>query len=436
MKINPLNLNQEKRFVLRKMEGSNENMFITGKAGTGKSYLLSCFLEHTKKKVAVVAPTGMAALDVNGMTIHHFFGLKPELQVPEKLDGSVIYGNKRELFRELETLVIDEVSMVRSDVMDTIDYILRKANSSDEPFGGKQIIAFGDLYQLPPVVKYDTGEEAYLLDRYNGVFFFNIPATMEKLFKIYELQEVYRQKDNGLIEVLDRIREGEQTYDDLALLNSRVNSRLNRSFRDDFITLTTTNNAADKVNQEMLGQIKSPIVDYWAWVDGDFDPKDYPTARKLSLKIGARVMMLNNDIDKRWVNGSLGTIVSCNEKTIDVRIENSGQIYTVYKNKWEQIEYFYNKETKKIDSRVIGEFHQLPVKLAWAITIHKSQGKTYESVEIDLGKGAFACGQTYVAVSRIKSLDGLHLKRPIRISDIKVDKNIKNFMATYNTTKI
>lgn len=431
-----MTLNQEKRFVLRMMETTNDNLFITGKAGTGKSFLLNFFLANTRKNVVVLAPTGTSALDVGGTTIHKFFGLKPELQVPEKIDGSVIFGNKRDLFRNVETIVIDEISMVRSDLMDTIDYILKRANGNNEPFGGKQIIAFGDLYQLPPVVKNNTGEREYLIDKYGGFFFFDIDSIKEKPFKVYELTEVYRQKDTRTKLALDNIREGKQTSEDLKLLNSRTIYNTNRSFKDDYITLTTTNASADSLNQEMLNQINSPVIDYWAWIDGKFDPESFPTLRKLSLKKGARVIMLNNDSDGRWTNGSFGEIVSCGNNTIEVRILNSGETYTIYKNKWEQIEYFYNKETKKIESKVVAEFHQLPVKLAWAITIHKSQGKTYEKVEVDLGNGTFACGQTYVAVSRIKSLEGLHLKRPIQAIDIKVDNKIKEYMATFNVNSI
>ena len=426
-------LNKEQRMIYEQMESSDENMFITGKAGTGKSYLLKCFLDNTKKNVVVIAPTGIAALNVGGATIHRFFGLKPELQIPEKIDGSVIYGNKRDLFRNLDTIVIDEISMVRADLMDTIDYILRKANSTNIPFGGKQMVLFGDLFQLPPVVKSGTDEEKYLLDKYGGFFFFDAPGIKQDELKRYELNEILRQSDKSLIDVLNHVREGEQTSADLTKLNSRVSTSLLRTYKDDFITLTTTNKNAYNVNNNMLAQIKSPEHNYWAYVEGEFNIQDYPTDRKLVLKEGAHIMMLNNDMDRRWVNGSLATVVSCGKYTIDVKISGGEQIYTVYKNKWEQIDYYYDKEKKKIESRVIGEFNQLPVKMAWAITIHKSQGKTYDRVEVDLGSGAFAFGQTYVAISRIKSLDGLYLKRPIRNSDIKVDKTVKEYMYSGNT---
>ena len=434
--IDPLSLNREKRFLLNKMESTNENMFITGKAGTGKSYLLRCFLEHTKKNTVVVAPTGIAALNVHGSTIHRFFGLKPELQIPEKIDKSVIYGHKRETFRNIDTIIIDEISMVRSDLMDAIDYILKHANGNNQPFGGKQVLVFGDLYQLPPVLKENSDEKTYILEHYGGAFFFDSPAVKQNGFKIYELTEIFRQEDEDLIEVLNHIREGNQTPSDLSLINSKVSANNTRTYQDDFITLTTTNAAAQKVNQDMLNQIKSPAHDYWAWIEGEFPINDYPTERHLILKVGARVIMLNNDMDGRWVNGTMGIITSCNHNSIDIRIEDTGKICTVYKNKWEEIDYLYNKETKKIESKVIGEFNQLPVKLAWAITIHKSQGKTYQKVEIDLGKQAFACGQTYVAISRIKDLNGLHLKRPIRDSDILVSKDVKDYMSYNNNTDI
>lgn len=434
--IDPLSLNREKRFLLNKMESTHENMFITGKAGTGKSYLLRCFLEHTKKNTVVVAPTGIAALNVHGSTIHRFFGLKPELQIPEKIDNSVIYGHKRETFKNLDTLVIDEISMVRSDLMDTIDYILKRANGNNLPFGGKQVLVFGDLYQLPPVLKDNSDEKTYILDHYGGAFFFDSPAVKKNGFKIYELKEVFRQEDENLIEALNHIREGSQTISDLDLINSKVSQNTSRTYRDDFITLTTTNKAAKKVNEDMLRQIKSPVQKYWAWIEGEFPINDFPTERCLELKVGARVIMLNNDMDGHWVNGTMAVITACNNNSIDVEIEDTGKICTVYKNKWEEIDYIYNKETKKIESQVVGEFNQIPVKLAWAITIHKSQGKTYQKVEIDLGNRAFACGQTYVAISRIKDLNGLHLKRPIRDSDILVSKDVKDYMAGNNNTDI
>lgn len=434
--IDPLSLNREKRFLLNKMESTRENMFITGKAGTGKSYLLRCFLEHTKKNTVVIAPTGIAALNVHGSTIHRFFGLKPELQIPEKIDNSVIYGHKRETFKNLDTLIIDEISMVRSDLMDVIDYILKRANGNNLPFGGKQVLVFGDLYQLPPVLKENSDEKNYILDHYGGAFFFDSPAVRQNGFKIYELEEIFRQEDEDLIEVLNHIREGNQTSSDLKLINSKVTKNSTRSYRDDFITLTTTNYAAKKVNEEMLAQIKSPACQYKAWVEGEFPTTDYPTERYLTLKVGARVIMLNNDIEGRWVNGTMAVVTACNSNSIDVQIEDTGKICTVYKNKWEEIDYYYNKETKKIESKVIGEFNQIPVKLAWAITIHKSQGKTYQKVEVDLGNRAFACGQTYVAISRIKDLNGLYLKRPIRDSDIMVSKDVKDYMSENNNTDI
>lgn len=436
MIINPLDLNQEKRFLLNKMERTHENMFITGKAGTGKSYLLRCFLEHTKKNAVVVAPTGLSALNIGGSTIHRFFGLKPEVQVPEKIDNSVIYGNKHDTFKNLEVLIIDEISMVRSDLLDAVDYILKKANRSSLSFGGKQIIMFGDPYQLPPVIRTGSDEEAYIMDRYKGEYFFNAPAVKEGNFCIYELKEVFRQNDSDFKDALNHIREGEQSSIDLNLLNTRVSNNTKRSYKDDYITLTTTNDGAYKVNHEMLDQIESPEHRYYAWVEGEFPDANYPTEKNLVLKCGSHVMMLNNDIDRRWVNGSLAVVEECDSSSITVRIADTGKKCIVYKSKWEELDYYYDKEKKKIESKVIGTFNQLPVKLAWAITIHKSQGQTYENAEIDLGRGTFACGQAYVAVSRVKSLKGLSLKRPISKSDILVSDPVKHFMFDRNIDNI
>lgn len=421
-------LNQEKQFLLDKMENTNENMFITGKAGTGKSYLLKHFLDTTKKNAVVLAPTGIAALNVGGSTIHKFFGLKPQLQVPKKINKSVIYGERRDLFRKIDTLIIDEISMVRVDLLDAIDYILRCANSTNEYFGGKQIIVFGDLYQLPPILRKYTDESDYIFDHYGGKYFFYAPAFQDGNFKKYELQEIFRQSDDSFIEILNHVRDGEVTEDDIASLNKKVTDNSSRSYKDDYITITTTNANAEVVNRSMLGQINKDEHCYYSRVEGTFFHSDYPTEEALVLKPGAHVMMLNNDADDRWVNGSLATVVKCGADTITVRIKETGNTCIVESNEWKNVSYSYDREEHRIVTDVAGKFTQLPVKLAWAITIHKSQGQTYEKAEIDFGRGAFDCGQAYVALSRVKSLDGLILKRPIRPSDIMVDMQVKRYM--------
>jgi ATP-dependent exoDNAse (exonuclease V) alpha subunit len=403
------------------MENTEQNLYITGLAGTGKSTLLKYFTENTDKEVVVLAPTGVAAINVQGSTLHSFFQL-PFGVVHE--DDIKPVRNKQKLFEKLQTIIIDEISMVRADIMQAIDYSLRiNTGHSDEPFGGVQVIAFGDLYQLPPVA---SGHELeYLRDAYHGIYFFNAPAFKLGGFRKIELTQIFRQKDNEFIRLLNSIREDCCKPMDLATLNERVGQIPPED--TPFITLASTNKIVDKINREALDRLEAREFTYKANVKGSFKEKDFPTQKKIELKRGAQIMMIKNDTDsrKRWVNGSLGTIVSLTDSTITVKLDTG--VHTLKKEVWEVFDYAYNKDFGMIEKKSKGEFKQFPVKLAWAVTIHKSQGKTFDHVMIDLGWGAFAHGQTYVALSRCSQLEGIYLKKPIRSRDIIVDQAVIDY---------
>jgi len=415
--------------ALNLVEKSRENLFITGKAGTGKSVLLQYFKEKTKKKIVVVAPTGVAALNVGGSTIHSFFQFPPRLLRRE--DALERLPKKRKLFNALDALVIDEISMVRADLMDAIDYSLRtNRNRMHEPFGGLQMILFGDLYQLPPVVR--TKVKRYFDNTYVSPFFFSANVFKQVPFSIVELQRVFRQTDPQFIGLLNKIRDDQILPSDLQALNGRCNSEVALKKDELVISLTSTNELASSINQDKLDGLPSRKHYFNGTLTGDFDEKSCPTDRRLSLKEGAQVMMVKNDLGKRWVNGSLGMVQKLSQDTIEVSF--GGVSYPIERAIWEEIDYEYNPEKGKIEPIVTGTFRQYPIKLAWAITIHKSQGKTFEKVIIDLGKrGAFAHGQAYVALSRCKSLQGIQLKRPIQLSDIILDKRVVDFLSKANT---
>ncbi|MBQ9016667.1 AAA family ATPase, partial [Candidatus Saccharibacteria bacterium] len=427
-------LGEEQRRIFDLLETSNENTFVTGKAGTGKSVLLQYFVKNTRKQVAVVAPTGVAALNVGGQTIHSFFGLKLEVQDTEDLESVRDMGyKKREILRKIDALVIDEVSMVSSAMMDMIDAKLRYARDDKErPFGGCQIIAFGDLYQLPPVVT--SGQESrFIEDRYKTVYFFGAPVIKKNPFKIIEMEHVYRQKDDFFIDFLNKIRLGECSNSMLEDINDSCNIIPND---DQFITLTGDNATASDINRKKLAELPGKEYTYVGDVNGDITQAGMPTDLNLKLKVGCQVMMIKNDItdntsnDKRekarWVNGTLGVISELGEDMIKVKI--NGVSHSIDKVTWDKIKYRYNSETKKLEKVKEASFTQYPIKLAYAVTIHKSQGQTFDSVRVDLRKGAFAAGQTYVALSRCRNMDTLYLTKPLRKEDVKVSQEVIDFM--------
>ena len=435
MDIDTSSLNQEKVDLFWKMEDSNDNMYITGKAGSGKSFLLQFFKDHTKKDAAFLAPTGVAALNIGGQTIHSFFSLSFDIQDPNQIRHEEIGERKRELLREVETIVIDEVSMVRVDILDAIDAKLKNANDNDLPFGGKQIILFGDLFQLPPVAEAQV--DRYLNDKYGSVFFFAAPAYKQSFFKEYELKTVFRQSDRAFVGILNDVRIGHITDNELEALNSRCGLVEKFSVHNRFVVITPTNDMAKQYNDYKLAKIDRQERTYEAILSGDFSERaQFPTDKELKLKVGAQVMMLVNDnadnkhgknIGRRWVNGTIGIISELGYDYIKVMI--NGVEHSIDKHTWEKQRYEYDADEKKLTYKVVSKFTQFPVKLAYALTIHKAQGQTYKSVAIDLGNGAFAPGQTYVALSRCVSLDNLYLLSEITRKDIFANQEVLNFMS-------
>ena len=427
-----IQLDSEQIAAFKRIETTNYNFFITGKAGTGKSVLLQYFISNSSKKVAVVAPTGIAAITIGGQTIHSFFGLKPCLQNTLNKQEINLKPATAKMLSNIETLVIDEISMVRCDVMDMMDAKLRKAkNQPDIPFGGCQIVAFGDLYQLAPVTEKDNTVKKFLSDVYGSEFFFAAPGVKQNPFRIIELKTVHRQKDMDFINVLNGIRVGKN---DTSVLN-KINTRnITPPPNARYITLTAKRNAADKVNISKLNMLPTQEQTYYGNITGGFKADETPTDIALRLKVGAQVMMINNDNQKRWSNGTLGVVSAFAPDKIQVDIK--GAKYWIEPEIWHKYHYKYFDAPPVIRKTIIGTFEQFPIKLAYAITINKSQGRTFDSVKLDYSAGhAFSAGQTYVALSRCKSLDGLYLQEKLVPSDIKVQKEIVEF-SNKNTIEL
>ncbi|MEM8635794.1 MAG: AAA family ATPase [Pseudomonadota bacterium] len=395
--------------------GAQGNLFLTGRAGTGKTTLLKRFLEEAGEDAVVLAPTGVAAMNAGGQTIHSFFQLPPRLIEPPDIkrvrNGRVI--------RTLKTVIIDEISMVRADMMDAIDKSLKLNRGSKRPFGGVRMILAGDLHQLPPVVR---GEETEILeDRYGGSYFFNAPAFREAEFALLALKHIFRQDDPKFLALLGAIRRGRITEPDADLLQTLVSDRSALEASETHIVLTPNNNNAARINQARLEELGGETKTYEAKVDGQFEERAFPTEADLELKEGARVMLIRNDPEGRWVNGSLGTVEGFGKKSVIVSIE--GRAYEIEPAAWEKYKYAVDAETKKISREIIGTFKQMPLRLAWAVTIHKAQGLTLDNVFIDFDYGMFAHGQAYVALSRARSLEGLELSRALMPRDLVMDRN-------------
>lgn len=412
------------------MENTNKHAFITGKAGTGKSTLLDYFRNHTKKRVVVLSPTGVSALNVKGQTIHSFFGFKPNVTL-----NSIkkIKGNQKNIYKELDAIVIDEASMVRADLLDCIDKFLRLNAKKKKPFGGIQMIFIGDLYQLPPVV---TGKEKEFFNiYYKSPYFFDSMVMKEIDIEFVELEKIYRQKDEDFIAILNAIRNNSITDKELNILNRRYNPEFTPEPGDFYIWLTSLNNAAEKINREHLSKISSPLITYHGVIRGEFNEDSLPTQVELQIKKGAQVMLLNNDSLFRWVNGSIGKIVDIikqkDEADIIVVELITGDVVDVLPYRWELFNYYFDKDKNTIESEVVGSFTQYPMKLAWAVTIHKSQGKTFDKVVIDIGRGTFASGQVYVALSRCTRLDGIVLKKPLEKKHIFMDWRVVKFLTQF-----
>ncbi|MFZ4561197.1 MAG: ATP-dependent DNA helicase [Saprospiraceae bacterium] len=425
MEKKPLELSKDFQFALELLEKEGRNLFITGRAGTGKSTLLSLLRNTTRKKSVVLAPTGVAALNVQGQTIHSFFGFPPRMFPRSEIKRR----RDKKLFKNLELLIIDEISMVRADLLDHIDYFLRLNRENPMPFGGLQVVFFGDLFQLPPVIA-SQEESAIYESQYPTPYFFSADVFKANFsMEMYELKKVYRQADRHFLRLLEGIRLNQADDEDLEDLNQRYLPAFEAEAY--YITLTARNATADQINLRKLEQIPEREKRYPATVKGEFNPSLFPTDQVLRLKPQAQVMLLKNDPERRFVNGTIGKIIQLGEESIQVLIHEGHEkekVIELERADWEVLRYKTNLENPfLIETETVGSFNQFPVKLAWAITIHKSQGKTFDKVVVDLGKGAFEHGQTYVALSRCRSLEGLVLKQPLRQSDIITDERVVSF---------
>lgn len=413
------------RFIVEKTDMS---LFLTGKAGTGKTTFLREVVLYTKKKCIVLAPTGIAAVNAGAMTIHSFFqfGLGPFVQgVIEPKSDFRINKSKLELIRHLQLLIIDEVSMVRADLMDHIDVELRRIRRNSKPFGGVQLLMIGDLQQLPPIAH--GGEDELLRQYYKTLYFFSSAALKSMKYSCIELKNVYRQTDGHFIDILNHARNCTLTSQDISDLNARYISGFSPKPEDGYIRLMTHNRQVDYVNETETEKLDSKPYTFVAAVTGTFPEESYPTADSLTLKKGAQVMFIKNDPERRFINGTLGEVKSIDKNSIAVRLAESGTIIDVEPMEWQNIRYQFDEESKEISSKQIGRFKQYPLKAAWAITVHKSQGLTFDKAIIDV-HAAFSPGQAYVALSRCRTLDGLVLSSPVSASVFMRDNAVDAYM--------
>ncbi|NPV00061.1 MAG: AAA family ATPase [Brevinematales bacterium] len=418
-----IEINPEFAKAMDFMENGKHHVFLTGKAGTGKSTLLSYFCENTGLNHVILAPTGVAALNVGGQTIHSFFGFRPNITKDQikRSDWHV------DFLRNLDVIIIDEVSMLRADLLDYIDEFLRINRNPAETFGGIKMIFIGDLFQLPPVV---TGnEEQIFKDYYDSPYFFSAHCLAGVTVRYIELTKIYRQNDRRFIDILNNVRNNNITYRDISELNRRVDRGFEPSEDEFYIWLTPFNKTVMEINSYHLSRLEGEAHRFTADIRGDFEEKYYPLEDPLILKIGAQVMLLNNDIEGRWVNGSMGKITKIEDDLDYIEVQlNDGDKVRVGKNRWDIYRYEYSKAERHIKAVEIGSFTQYPIRPAWAITIHKSQGKTFDRAIIDMGRGAFSTGQTYVALSRCRSLEGIILKTPINQWGVWSDKRVMEFI--------
>jgi ATP-dependent exoDNAse (exonuclease V) alpha subunit len=414
-------LTDEHKICLDYLENTNQNLFISGKAGTGKTSLIHHFRSITKKKVVVLAPTGIAALNIKGQTIHSFFKFPPRMIQANTISR---VSNER-IYMDIDCIVIDEISMVRADILDGIDRFLRlHGRDKNMPFGGVQIIVVGDMYQLPPVV---SREEYEVFNRvYDSPYFFNAKSFNSLNLLYIELQTVFRQKELDYISLLNSVRTGNVTAETLKLVNDRVKPE---KVNDSYVILCTTNKVVEAINNNHLIALKTPEFKYDARIEGMFptEERNLPVEIELKLKVGARVLFVKNDNEGQWVNGTTGIVEKLEKDNIMVKIDGSGKEVSVHKDTWENIRYNLDETSGEIKSKPIGKLTQYPLKLAWAITIHKSQGMSFDKVCLDFSKSPFTHGQTYVALSRCRTLDGLILTRKIWPNDILIDERITSF---------
>ena len=433
-------------YVLDFVNQTHRCIFLTGKAGTGKTTLLHRIITNTYKNVMVAAPTGIAALNAKGVTLHSLFQLPLATFIPYSSGKNIsseyinivtptallkqqkINSYKKKILRKLELLIIDEVSMLRADTLDMVDTVLKSVRASSEPFGGVQVLFIGDLLQLPPVVKPQEWE--LLQDYYKGISFFHAKVIEERPLLYLELEKVYRQEDERFVQILNHLRTNEITSEDKRILQKYVNPTFNPSHNEGFITLTTHNYKADQLNQRAFNEIKAKEFHYEAEIKDDFPEYLYPLEKKLSLKVGAQVMFVKNDLDtpKRYYNGKIGEVIFLSEEEIHVRLADEDTVIEVGKYIWENIRYKNDPNTEQITQEVLGTFVQYPLRLAWAITVHKSQGLTFDKAIIDL-EDVFASGQAYVALSRLRSLEGLVLLSSFTNQELHTAYDVLNYAS-------
>ena len=426
--------------VLRK---TSRSVFLTGKAGTGKSTFLKYIRANIKKKLIVLAPTGIAAVNVGGQTMHSFFKIPfkpllpddPDIANISRLRKMLRYTKEKvKLIRELELIIIDEISMVRADVIDFVDRVLRVySGNMREPFGGKQLLLVGDIFQLEPVVTHDMRD--ILRRYYKNFFFFNARAFEQINLVAVELRKIYRQNDNEFISLLDRVRVNRATSADIARLNQRCNPDY-QDVNDDFaITLATRRDTVDSINDAHMQALKTQQHTYEGIIEKDFPESSLPTAKNLVLKVGAQVIFIRNEKEGRWYNGTIGKVTRLEDDQVYVALEN-GEEMEVLPELWENMQYTYNEKEKKVEEKVLGTFKQIPIKPAWALTVHKSQGLTFNHVVLDFVGGAFTGGQTYVALSRCTSLEGITLLKPLSDRDIIVSMAVVDFSRQFNNRQM
>ncbi|HLP23296.1 MAG TPA: AAA family ATPase [Microbacteriaceae bacterium] len=420
----PITLTEEQASVFELIERTREHVFVTGKAGTGKSTLLDHLNWNTDKSIVICAPTGVAALNVGGQTIHSLFRLPVGVIADADID---LNDATVKLLNALDAVVIDEISMVNADLMDAIDRVLRMARQREEPFGGAQMVMFGDPYQLPPIEPRDPGEIAYFAEHYPSMWFFDAKVWRDVPMRVVELSQIHRQSDPRFTSLLNAVRQGMVTAEMAAHLNEIGARRPVPS--SDIITLATRNDMVRRTNERQLATLRGASTTFEAEQMGEWG-RTTPADESLELKVGAQVMFLRNDTfsgssGPRWVNGSIGEVTAV-KPTVQVRI--AGEEVEVEPAEWDRYRYHFDAASKTLARELVASFRQLPLRLAWAVTIHKSQGASFDRAIVDLGAGAFANGQTYVALSRLTRIEGLYLTRPLRPADVRVDETVREFM--------